>query len=344
MIGKVAVSTISLLLVVGLIIGIVSVTRPLGKDHGSGATEMSSSMKAVVSICSTTDHKDACMKSLSPVAKNESSTPKDYIHAALQVTIDEIRSSMNQSANLVHATNNNMTQMALDDCKELLEFSIDELNESILSVEKSDIRDLDERSADILSWLSAVVSYQETCLDGVVEKQFHTAMEKYLLNATELTSNALAIVSDLSKMFTSLNIPVETNPKSRRLLEEQEVLGQDKNAYPNWFSAADRKLLASQDAGRLTPDAVVAQDGSGQYKTIDEALNAYPKGLKGRYVIYVKAGIYKENIIVTKEKVNVYMYGDGPRKTIVTGSKSYRDGITTYKTATFCESLLFLFC
>ncbi|RVW12541.1 putative pectinesterase/pectinesterase inhibitor 28 [Vitis vinifera] len=62
---------------------------------------------------------------------------------------------------------------------------------------------------------------------------------------------------------------------------------------------------------------------------------AYPKNLKGRYVIYVKAGIYREYITVTKDQVNVYMYGDGPRKTIVTGTKSYRDGITTYKTATF---------
>ncbi|EXC30491.1 putative pectinesterase/pectinesterase inhibitor 13 [Morus notabilis] len=71
------------------------------------------------------------------------------------------------------------------------------------------------------------------------------------------------------------------------------------------------------------------------YKSIGEALAAYPKDLKGRYVIYVKAGVYDEYITVTKNQVNVFIYGDGRRKTIVTGRKNFRDGVSTFKTATF---------
>ena len=85
----------------------------------------------------------------------------------------------------------------------------------------------------------------------------------------------------------------------------------------------------------MKPNAVVAKDGSGQYKSIAAALAAYPKALRGRYVIYVKAGIYDEYITVTKNMKNVFMYGDGPRKTIVTGRKNNRDGITTQNTASF---------
>ena len=338
MIGKVVVSAVSLILVVGVIVGIVSVTRLHGKDHSdsAGAAAMSS-MKVVASICSATNYKDACIQSLTPVAKNGSATPKDYIQASLLVTIDEIKRSMKNSENLVQATNDSMTQMALDDCKELLGFAIDELQESLKSVDESDTSSIDQRSIDILSWLSAVVSYQETCFDGVTEPLLQKAIQKDLLNATHLTSNALAIVTDVSQMFTKFNL----KPNSRRLLET-EVLGHGHDSYPSWFSAADRKLLASEDTGRLPPDAVVAQDGSGRFKTIGAALDAYPmaqmKGGKGRYVIYVKAGKYHENIIVTKDKVNVYMYGDGPKRTVVTGSKSFRDGITTYRTATFCKS------
>lgn len=42
--------------------------------------------------------------------------------------------------------------------------------------------------------------------------------------------------------------------------------------------------------------------------------------------------------MVPKELVNIdLMYGGGPTKTIVTGNKSYGDGIKTMRTATFSK-------
>jgi len=84
------------------------------------------------------------------------------------------------------------------------------------------------------------------------------------------------------------------------------------------------------------PNAVVAQDGSGGFKTITAAINAVPKTYQGRYVIYVKAGTYKEYVTIPKNMANIFMYGDGPKRSRVTGRKSFADGITTMKTATFC--------
>ncbi|MBA0860272.1 hypothetical protein Goshw_015935 [Gossypium schwendimanii] len=54
-------------------------------------------------------------------------------------------------------------------------------------------------------------------------------------------------------------------------------------------------------------------------------------------MIYIKAGIYDEYITVDKQYTNIMMYGDGPRKTIVTGRKGVKNGgrITTWQTATF---------
>lgn len=85
------------------------------------------------------------------------------------------------------------------------------------------------------------------------------------------------------------------------------------------------------------PNVVVAQDGSWQYKTIGSALASYLKNLNGRYITYVKAGSYDEYITVTRKQVNVFMYGDGPRKTIFTGRKNNHERISIYKTASFCE-------
>ena len=79
---------------------------------------------------------------------------------------------------------------------------------------------------------------------------------------------------------------------------------------------------------------MVAQDGSGDYTTISEAVAASAQiSGSGRFVIYVKSGVYKENVEITMK--NLMLVGDGIDATVVTGSKNSQDGITTFKTATF---------
>jgi pectinesterase len=63
---------------------------------------------------------------------------------------------------------------------------------------------------------------------------------------------------------------------------------------------------------------VVAKDGSGNYKTVQEALNAIPSGNKSPFSIYIKSGTYKEVIIVDATKENIRFYGEGAGKTILT--------------------------
>lgn len=40
-------------------------------------------------------------------------------------------------------------------------------------------------------------------------------------------------------------------------------------------------------------------------------------------------------MIVTKDMVNITIYGEGSQKSVVTGSKNYKDGVPTFQTATF---------
>ncbi|KAF8387738.1 hypothetical protein HHK36_026392 [Tetracentron sinense] len=335
MMGKVVVAGVSLILVVGVIIGIVAgISRNSSSSNDSSGIGLSTSSKSVATICAPTDYKEACVKSLAPYANNASATPKDLFKAALQVTIEEVKSGLNLSDTIGISVNDSSQKMALDDCKDLLQFAIDELQASVSMVGDSDMNTMNDRTAELKNWLSAVISYQQTCLDGVTHPDLKEAMQKGLLNATQLTSNALAIVTEISEILKTFNIPLKiSSPSSRRLLGSATEV--DKDGYPTWFSAADRKLLAKVGNGGVRPNAVVAKDGSGRFKTIAAALAAYPKNNRGRYVIYVKAGVYDEYITVTKDQVNVFMYGDGPRRTIVTGRKSNRDGVSTFKTASF---------
>ncbi len=67
-------------------------------------------------------------------------------------------------------------------------------------------------------------------------------------------------------------------------------------------------------------DATVAADGSGQYKSLQEAINAAPQttGPARRWVIAVKPGVYKEVIYIQREKRYLSLVGEDAAKTIVT--------------------------
>ncbi|WOH15797.1 hypothetical protein DCAR_0935343 [Daucus carota subsp. sativus] len=328
--GKLILFAVAGVAVVGAVIGLISTDVMHKKTSGEGKDPLATTSKPVASVCSSTDYKESCVNSMSGLANNQSATPKEFIQAAIEYAQKEVKAALDKSGTISKAVNQPKEKMAVDDCQDLLQFAVDELEASMSSVGDSDLHSMTDREAELRNWLSAVISYQQSCIDGCSEHDdLNATMSNGLLNATQLTSNALAIVSTMSDIFKKFKIPVNITANHRRLLD---VAYDDKHGYPRWLSSVDRKLLASNNAG-VTPNAVVAQDGSGQYKTIGAALAAYPKGNKGRYTIYVKAGVYDEYITVTKDQVNVFMYGDGPRKTMVTGSKSNAKGITTMQTA-----------
>jgi len=65
-------------------------------------------------------------------------------------------------------------------------------------------------------------------------------------------------------------------------------------------------------------DVVVAQDGSGNYKTVQEAVNAVPNNRSERTVIFVKNGIYREKVSVPSTKLNLTITGEDVNKTVIT--------------------------
>ena len=58
-------------------------------------------------------------------------------------------------------------------------------------------------------------------------------------------------------------------------------------------------------------DIVVAQDGSGDFTTIQEAVNSVPDfRKKARTTILVKKGVYKEKLIIAPCKINLSIIGE----------------------------------
>jgi len=63
---------------------------------------------------------------------------------------------------------------------------------------------------------------------------------------------------------------------------------------------------------------VVAQDGSGNYKTVQAAINAVPDNNKTSTEIFVKKGEYKERVVVGVEKTNITLVGEDTNATMIT--------------------------
>jgi pectinesterase len=63
---------------------------------------------------------------------------------------------------------------------------------------------------------------------------------------------------------------------------------------------------------------VVAANGSGNYKTVQEAINAVPNNNPATTVIFIKKGIYKERIVIAAGKNNITLIGEDVKETILT--------------------------
>lgn len=85
-----------------------------------------------------------------------------------------------------------------------------------------------------------------------------------------------------------------------------------------WFAAwaASWAFLFAPAAWAASP-LVVAQDGSGDFTSVQAAIDAVPSYAEERTVIYVKNGVYKEKITVPSGKL-ISLIGEDPEKTILT--------------------------
>ncbi|KAL4575934.1 hypothetical protein LXL04_012021 [Taraxacum kok-saghyz] len=143
---------------------------------------------------------------------------------------------------------------------------------------------------DVQTWLSASLAYINVCEKGFeLINMKNTMLPIISTNLTQLLLNSLAI--------------------------SVRIKGSDDNPWlGDWKHTVE------------TPDVVVAQDGSGNFETVQEAVNAVRYHRKdGRYVIYVKGGVYEENVVIPKTVERVTIYGDGINTTIITGNRRLSD-------------------
>ncbi|XP_073128629.1 putative pectinesterase/pectinesterase inhibitor 24 [Henckelia pumila] len=309
----------SIVLVAVVVATVVGVSKT--KNNQSGAAGDPSVWSSMKTMCSVTLYPDSCYNSMAPMVKSNNFKPQDFFKLSVQVAVDELaKASTNFTENVSKKFNitDNSTLSAIETCEELFSLALDHLNNSI-SIQNTNLL---EAFNDLRTWLSSAGTYQQTCMDELenASNELQIFTNDNLKNSNEYTSNSLAIVSSFESIAAMGSIG------RRRLMNLDDA--------PEWVSLGDRRLLQTKSSS-ITPDAVVATDGSGNYKTIKAALKAVPDKSKKRFVIYVKKGVYYENVKVEKSKWNVMMFGDGEKATIVSGSLNVIDGTPTFQSATF---------
>ena len=84
-------------------------------------------------------------------------------------------------------------------------------------------------------------------------------------------------------------------------------------------TAASRAIEAMVASGTGPIDINVAQDGSGHFRTVQEAVMAVPAGTAARpVVVHIKPGTYRELVYVQREKRFFRFVGDDPLTTVIT--------------------------
>ncbi|KAF5733467.1 pectinesterase 3-like [Tripterygium wilfordii] len=328
---RIIIVVVSAIVLVSVIVAVV-VGTVIHKRKGSSSSEdvvpvpeltPAASLKAV---CSVTQYPSSCFSSISTLETGNTSDPEVLFKLSLQVAINELSKLVDYPATLIGKNNDTRVTEALKVCETVLDDALDRVNDSVSSMGVGEGGKLLSASKidDMRTWLSTSMTDQETCLDALDElnstllEEVTTTME----NSTEFVSNSLAIVTKILSLLSDSGIPIH-----RRLLSTE-------SGFPSWLSAGDRRLLQNTNSTTVQ-EVTVAKDGSGDFTTIAAAVDKVPNKSKTRFVIYVKEGVYEENVVLDKSKWNVMMYGDGKDKTIVSGSKNFIDGTPTFHTATF---------
>ncbi|MEU1072897.1 MULTISPECIES: pectinesterase family protein [unclassified Streptomyces] len=106
----------------------------------------------------------------------------------------------------------------------------------------------------------------------------------------------------------------------------------------SWGKAAAANAAAANTTANATKTLTVAKDNTGQYKTVQAAVDAVPVGNSSRVVISVKPGTYRETVDVPANKPHVTIQGSGTSRkdtVIVYGNAAGMrkpDGSGTYGT------------
>ncbi|CAJ1975704.1 unnamed protein product [Sphenostylis stenocarpa] len=291
-------------------------------NSSNASTTLHTNLSSLRSFCRTTPYPEVCFNSLKlSISINISPNIINYLLQSLQVAISETTKLSNIFHNVGHYNIVEKQRGAVQDCRELHQSTLSSLKRSLSGIRSSNSMNI----VDARAYLSAALTNKNTCLEGLdsASGTMKPALVKSVINTYKHVSNSLSMLPK----------PEMGTPKGQK--NNQSFMN-----VPKWLSSRNQSLFQDWDGEEYDPNEVlvVAADGTGNFSTITEAINFAPNNSLDRTLIYVKEGIYEENLEIPSYKTNIIMLGDGSDVTVVTGNRSVGDGWTTFRSATLAVS------
>lgn len=280
------------------------------------STASYTSLKSVTSFCKSTPYPDVCFQSLKVhVSININPNIITFLLHSLQTAISEAgKLSTLLSTAGEHSDVIEKQRGTIQDCRELHQITVSSLQRSVSRVRSGDSQKL----KDARAFLSASLTNKVTCLEGLdsAAGPSKPTLVNSIVAAYKHVSNCLSALSKSTP---------QKGPINRRLM-----------GAPAW--ASRRILQSSGDEYDPSEVLTVAADGTGNFTTVTDAINFAPNNSDDRIIIYVREGVYEENVDIPSHKTNIVFLGDGSDVTFITGSRSVGDGWTTFRSATVAVS------
>ncbi|XP_057982408.1 probable pectinesterase/pectinesterase inhibitor 12 [Malania oleifera] len=275
------------------------------------------------SFCHSAPYPEVCFDSLK-LSITISFNPNilTYLLQSLHVALSEagkladVLAKAGQRSNIIEKQ-----EGALQDCNELHQITLSSLQKSASWVRSSPNAE-SRKLADARAFLSAALTNKNTCLEGLdsASGTFNPTLLNSVISTYRHVSNCLSILSRLSTP--------ERRP-NRRLL-----------GVPKWVLRKHGRVLHISSLEQYDASSVllVAKDGTGNFTKITDAINFAPNNSVHRVIVYIKQGVYDENVEIPSYKPNIVLLGDGTNLTLITSNRSVVDGWTTFRSATVAVS------
>jgi pectinesterase inhibitor-like protein len=169
--------------------------------------------------CNGSLYRNVCISSLSSYPGASSANLSELAGIAVVLSLNEAEQVSDYIADLKNRSNDGGDRDALQDCVELYQDTVAQLNTSASKLENMNSNSFANDIADVQTWISAALTNPSTCIDGLGEanKNIVPVVNAKTEKSTEFMSNALAVINKLSDVSGGGNYPGSTS-RTRRLL------------------------------------------------------------------------------------------------------------------------------
>ncbi|BAT86287.1 hypothetical protein LR48_Vigan03g282600 [Vigna angularis] len=294
-------------------------------------------------ICKSTVYASYCKTLLA----NQNGTIFDYGRISVRKSLSQSRKFLNLVNSFLQDRSSLSlpTTRALEDCQFLAEQNFEYLSNALDHVDKASDDLPTTQAEDQQTMLSAALTNQETCLEGLQTTASDERVKSELLSSLSDDKKLHSVSLDLfiKGWVPEKKISTSWQPNGRHLgFRNGRLPLRMSNRVRAIYDSArghGRKLLQDSSDSVLVNDiVVVSQDGSGNFTTINGAIAAAPNNSAasdGYFLILVTGGVYQEYVSIAKNKKYLMMVGDGINQTIITGDHNVVDNFTTFNSATF---------